>query len=478
MPSRRKIYKTKIKEWDIGKRLNDDDMLVILSTKAHREAADKQSEFWLLGKRVSEQNIRRYLRRKPELLTKYRRGHRAPPQSGGRRITCVTPPPPPETVRRAPGLLLDTERIYVDCRNFWRSSSESGTWILDPNGVCIGLRSGKWGGETADDMISKFFAAADLLSRSDFSGAFKILDLAFRTTGQLLQLDVPKLVPVLLLIYTRLDVRGQRDTLNIFRKYVQGQAANLEQASPGFCSLLQSISTLEVERYDDVFPRLFNLMIAESDRTYGSGSSLSMDVYYVLFAAYVIREDSQGQTRSLKNQLDKIPAGAVRGPWLLGYERLYAWKHAQVLRDQNRYTEALAALRKIEPTLRAPEDDVDASRHWHFVATVYRQMGDYSSAEKAVRRSLKIILMRETGPDADSVQFGSRKLAEILELMGRKEEADLVLQWSKNHIDAVASEVQWDWAEFERRTAIAPVRLPSPDSTHTLGASEHGGSNA
>ncbi len=140
-PFRRKIYKTKIKEWDIGKRLNDEDMLVILDLKTQREAADKQSEFWLLGKRVSEQNIRRYLKRKPALLSKYQRGHRVVPQMS-RRITCVTSPPPPENVRRASSFLTSSEKILVDCRDYFRLSFESRSWILDPNGVCIGQRAG------------------------------------------------------------------------------------------------------------------------------------------------------------------------------------------------------------------------------------------------------------------------------------------------------------------------------------------------
>ncbi|KAH8881414.1 hypothetical protein GQ53DRAFT_513975 [Thozetella sp. PMI_491] len=469
--STRKIYKTKIKEWDVGKRLNDDDMLVILHLRAQREAASKQSEFWLMGKRVNEQNIRRYLKRKPQILTKFQRGHRAPPALG--RVTCVTPPPPPDSVRRLPGPLLEGEILFADCRDFWRSSFDSGQWILDPNGVCMGQRAGRWGTDKAENMLSKFYAAADLLSRSDFSGALKVMDLAFRETGQLLKLDVPMMFPTLLLIFRRLDLRSQHDTLNIFRKYIQSQAAALEHGNPRFRSLLQNVCAVEAERYRDILPRLLELMVDASDEMYGVGSSLSFDVYFARFAGYVVREDSTEQVRSLKAELDKLPPDQVRGPWVAKHERLYAWKAAQLLCDQKRYDEALVELKAIEKTF-GPDDDTNLSRHWHFVSIVYRNRGDLPDAERYLRRALKVIIMRKGGPDVDSVQFGSAKLAEILDMLGRTEEAENVREYSRNYIEAVASQVHWDWDEFKRRTAVEPVRIPSPDLSATLQASDPG----
>ncbi len=106
--------------------------------------------------------------------------------------------------------------------------------------------------------MSKFFAAADLLSVSDFSGAFAVLDLAFRRTGQLLKLDVPKLLPVLLLVYARLDLRGAARHVAIsLGSTCKDRLPPSSTPARSSVPYSENVSALDVDRYDDVFPRLF-----------------------------------------------------------------------------------------------------------------------------------------------------------------------------------------------------------------------------
>jgi tetratricopeptide (TPR) repeat protein len=461
---RKKIYKTKIKEWDIGKRLNDDDVLAILHLRAQREAAAKQSEFWIMGKRVNEVNISRYLKRKPQILARYRRGHRPQNPHELVRLVCVTPPPPPEAVWRLPPgtTLAEAEGLLMDCRDYFRSSWDSGEWKVEDDGVVIGVRAGRKGAEITDDVLSKFYTAADLLYRSNFPGAFKVLDLAFRGTGEIVSANVPRLLSLLLIVFDRLNQRGQRDTLNILRKYVQSQADSIGNGNGNkkLPIVLKRISALEIDKYDDVFPRVFDLMIEQSDDTFGPGGNLSLEIYWHMFGSYIMRRDTVGQVRSLKKELDKIPTDAGPHPWVLRHQRLYAWKISQVMRDQGRFDEAQEALRSVEHTYADGSQSLDASRHWLFAAMIELGRDDWEAAEKYFRLSVRMAM---NTTDEDGVQYSLFRLSDVLDQMGRGEEAEKVREYARDRIAEIAAQVQWNWDEFQARTAVEPVIIPSPE---------------
>ncbi|OIW24809.1 hypothetical protein CONLIGDRAFT_635946 [Coniochaeta ligniaria NRRL 30616] len=412
-----------------------------------------------MGRRVNESNIQRYLKRKPQLLAQYRRGHRPQNPHEFARLVCVTPPPPPDAVWRLPGTLGEAEFILADCKDYFRSSWDSGDWKVDKDGIVIGVRAGRKGTEITDDVLSKFYTAADLLYRSNFPGAFKVLDLAFRETGEIVSLNVPRLLSLVLIVFDRLARRGQTDTLNILRKYIQSQADAVPDGNRKLTTVLKRVSTLEVDKYDDVFPRVYDLMIEQSDDMFGAGSNLSLEIYWHMFGSYVMREDAAGQLRSLKKELDKIPPDAGSHPWVLRHQRLYAWKISQRLRDQDKFDEAREALRSVEHTYGDVSQSLDASRHWGFAAMVEVKRGDLSAAERLFRLSVKMAM--DTS-DEDAVQYSMFKLTEMLDKMGRAEEAERIREYGRNRIAEMTSQVQWNWDEFQARTAVEPVTIPSP----------------
>lgn len=422
----------------------------------------KPSEYRLMGKRVNETNIQRYLRRKPQVLARYRRGHRPNPQEVVR-VTCVTPPPLPEPVWRLWGTALgESELIFADCRDYLRSSRDSGSWIVDDGGVVIGIGAGRRGSEIIDDVLAKFFVAADLLSRSDFSGAFKVLDLAFRATAEIVSLNIPRVLSFLLAVFARLDMRGQRDTLNVFRKYIRGQADSMPQTTSRLPAVLRRLSRLDIENYHDLLPRVFDLMIEQSDELFGPGSNLSLEVYWDSYGSFVIKKDTRGQVRSIKKELDKIPRDAELQPWALRVHRLYAWKTSQVKRDEGKFDEAQAALRTVEHTYAAAESsDLDASRHWCFAAIIEEKRGDTVAAEAFHRLSLRMAMKTR---DEDAVQFAFYKLTALLDTMERHPEAERIREFARGRISEMASQVHWDWDEFQQRTATHPATTTTASS--------------
>lgn len=413
-----------------------------------------------MGRRVNESNIQRYLKRKPQLLARYRRGHRPQNPHEFTRLVCVTPPPPPDAVWRLPGTLGEVEFILADCRDYFRSSWDSGDWKVDEDGLVMSVRAGRKGTEITDDVVSKFFTAADLLYRSNFPGAFKVLDLAFRETGEIVSLNVPRLLSLLLIVFERLARRGQKDTLNILRKYIHSQADAIGDGNRKLPAVLKRFSTLDIDRYDDVFPRVYGLMIEQSDDMFGPGSNLSLEIYWHMFGSYVMREDAVGQVRSLKKELDKIRPDIGPHPWVLRHQRLYAWKISQMKRDQGKFDEAQEALRSVEHTYDDVSQSLDASRHWGFAAMVEIRRGDMAAAEKFFRLAVKMAMNTS---DEDAVQYSMFKLTDVLDKMGRTEEAEKIREYGRNRIAEMTAQVQWNWDEFQARTAVEPVTIPSPE---------------
>lgn len=413
-----------------------------------------------MGKKINEMNIQRYLKRKPQLLAHYRRGHRPGAQELVR-ITCVTPPPQPEFVFRLPGTILgESELFFTDCKDYLRSSRDSGSWTIDEEGFVFGVQAGRRGSEIIEDVLAKFFVAADLLSRSDFSGAFKVLDLAFRSTAEILSLNIPRVLSFLLAVFARLDMRGQRDTLNVFRIYLRGQADGMDdRVNPKLRTVLRQLSALDVGRYCEMLPRIFDLMIEQSDELFGRGSNLSLDAYWDRYGAFVIKYDTPGQVRSIQKQLDKIPPDAKQQPWILRHQRLYAWKTSQVKRDEGRYDEAQAALRTVEHTY-ANEggSELDAARHWCFAAIIEEKRGDMLAAEAFHRLALRMSMKTS---DEDAIQFAVYKLTGLLDQMDRKEEAERVREYARSRISDMAAQVEWNWEEFQRRTGTQPAPDPA-----------------
>ncbi|KAL1845362.1 hypothetical protein VTK73DRAFT_623 [Phialemonium thermophilum] len=265
----------------------------------------------------------------------------------------------------------------------------------------------------------------------------------------------------MLAVLSRLERRGQRDTLNIFRKYLLSRAHSLDKTASKLPVVLQRLARLDVARYDELFPRLFDLLIEQADQLFGCGSDLSLETYWQRYGAFVVRESTAEQVRSIQKENDKIPRDAPPRPWILRQRRLYAWKISQMERDRGRFDAAQEALRTVEHTYKDPADRVDESRHWLFAAVIEERRGDPAAAEKYHRLALQKSMQ---GKDEDAVQYSLFRLTQLLDKLGRDAEAERVREYGKQRISELVAHVQWDWQEFQRRTAVEDISIPTPES--------------
>lgn len=88
-----KMYKDRIKKWNLDKKTKEEEAWAILRKQMHREAAGKESAFKVRGKAVTIDDVLRYFKRKGLLDPEARPQPPGPPTPRG--IECWTPVPSP-----------------------------------------------------------------------------------------------------------------------------------------------------------------------------------------------------------------------------------------------------------------------------------------------------------------------------------------------------------------------------------------------
>lgn len=100
---RSRMYKTRFKEWGLGKNFQAGHVLSLLHSQQQRSLENKPSEFFIRGVKVDSRKLRAYLKRKPDLVERFKKGA-CPTVIAAGEVASRTPspsPPPPETIPAA-----------------------------------------------------------------------------------------------------------------------------------------------------------------------------------------------------------------------------------------------------------------------------------------------------------------------------------------------------------------------------------------
>jgi hypothetical protein len=457
------MYKTKIRDWGIGKRLRDEDIIAILFLKYQKREEPANVEFWVRGYRVNDDNIRRYLRRKPKLLAQFRDG-REPASDDLAHVTCVARQPAPWILSpsRAKSPEQDAEAFMFNCKDYLEGALSSGKWIIDEAGVCVSREGGPRGSMIGKTVQTHFYTAVDSLNRSDFSEAFKVLDISFQSTGNALRLEIPRVLALIMNIAQLLDRKKQPEVLKVFLKYMRSQSQSLFGTHHGMAKVVDGIARIDVSAYREVFERVFLLLIDQSDALLGTDSSLSFELFWDFFCTLMVTESHQDQVGALTNQLAKVDLSRRERPWVIRIERLLAWKVAFWKANEGKRDEATRALQTAAETLSPASDaDVDGDwpRHWLCAGKVFVALHDLPEAERSYVAGAKA--GEAYGKDEDCLQVILDLLAQTLDMQHKPLEAVRVRDYARSRLQNIAAQVDWDWEEFARRTA--EERLPALD---------------
>jgi hypothetical protein len=312
---------------------------------------------------------------------------------------------------------------------------------MDENGHCVSKAGGQEAAELFSDVLSRFYTAVSSLRRPDFSGAFRILDLALRSVERVLPLEDPVFIALCLRLLKYLhDHQGCYDILGLFKNYLRRCASSCLGENHKLTLILRIVSQLDTDDYNDIFRRLFELLMETSDEIFGTGSSLSTDIFYEHVSSFIILDGIEAQALSFQRQLNKIGEQDVRQAWMAKLERNYVFAYSEWKCQLGQYEEAERSLLSIENTHIWNEED---EAHYHIsLGYISCCKGSLFEAEKYYRAAVREA--ESYGHDTTFTQTCLGSLAAVLDFQGKHVEASQLRKDALNRLHDIATQVHWD----------------------------------
>ncbi|KAJ2899834.1 hypothetical protein MKZ38_002776 [Zalerion maritima] len=435
-----KIYKNHIREWNIGKRLCDADVLAILDMRARPGASGKkQTEFWIRGHRVSEKNITRYLRRKPKLLARFLEGDR-PPEGAKNQVVCKPKMPPLShsvpPVPTAPVTIL--ELFFLDCRDYVRGSFDNGHWRADMAGECFSLVDGDRASKACDDADLHFTLASQEMDDKNFASAYQLLGSCWSRLSDTLALEDPYFLETFISMVVKLRQRDQLEPLGTLATTMMDGAMISHGDAHKLTNIIFRLHTLSTLETADAIARVFEVLEDEADRALGLGSKFASTM--LLTHAQLLSSGAMGAEEAaarIRKQLDMAEKLHGEDDWVADLELHHSWASCLSMYEQGRLDDAEEALRAVKPRIR--NDHHRASHHsvagdfyswqnnWDAARAEYEEA--YFAAERqgnigVVQRCLKdlIHVSERNGNLAGAGMY--RLLASRQQLAGKAAETD------------------------------------------------------
>ncbi|KAH8174365.1 clr5 domain-containing protein [Sarocladium implicatum] len=179
-----KMFKTRVKAWGIDKKLKNPEVFAIMVLKRDRDAIGKASEFTIRGHPVDMDNINRYIRRNPELITRLHAGDRPTTQALAE-VQCRTP-----DLRLLPQLLpsaigathqsLPAQReVLVLLKEYVEQSFDSGRWTWEYDVSCTTSNFDACSEELFERTLTSLAVISRCMSSNDAARNSVMLDPAF-----------------------------------------------------------------------------------------------------------------------------------------------------------------------------------------------------------------------------------------------------------------------------------------------------------
>ena len=199
-----KMYKKRFTEWGLGKNNRDSEMRAIVRKNKQRRDRGKRSIIHVRGKAIDDGEVIRYWKRKGISIEDViaHRTASATPEA----VQLFTPVP---SRLATPESFAVPERIFVEIRNYFKASFESGHWVHgDPQIQCY---TRKVQGDQSSDLnalLTHCSTACYLFSTHSYEEAGKILLSATANLKRILSAEDPQTLDVIL--GTILNIRRSR----------------------------------------------------------------------------------------------------------------------------------------------------------------------------------------------------------------------------------------------------------------------------
>ncbi|KKF93794.1 hypothetical protein CFO_g3865 [Ceratocystis platani] len=445
-----KMYKIKIKKWNLKKNLRENEVQAIIQQVTRRDAEGKPSAVMIHGKQFELTQIFRHAKKKGILKSQRRSRKRraqekepAVEQDVPQYVRIYTPTPAresPQFTLRAPDALHVPEQILCNLGVWMNGKVQSGAWNYwmksyalfnettetkgDPTGASVTLIS---------DFYNHFLQGLQTLRTTrDIPKATRSFNIAFATLKNVMVLDDPRLMAMLLLTGLRTEKEGHgRDLGEMLWRYVRELSPCCVGAHSPLNRVWGTIATAFI--YNDVGQSMVLMrFLADQIKTWADNSS-AMYVDFFMFQSEIERL-SFGSSPATRATLRQILQEARHSP-MQDYDNIVLQKNvchqiARSLIKDNHPEEARTVLLQTPP---APLNNSRSARvvYLDLLANIELECGMVDIAadtmEKAVTLSTAL-----WGELSSSTMYMVDTLIKIYSQMGALDRADaLQLDFSR-----------------------------------------------
>ena len=420
------MYKNHIKEWAIGKRLCDDDILAILDLRACLGAAGKKEiEFWIRGHRANERNISRYLRRKPDLKARFLSGHRASSEACSQvvcksRASAELTSHPVRPMAASDALLTKLELFLVDCRDYIRGSFDSGSWMLGVEGDCFCSLDGDRASQACDNADQDFTLALQSLDERDFEDASRLLESCWSHLAAAMALEDPYFLETFISIAVNLIRSAELDHLeSLLRTLIDG-ALIVHGESHKLTGIITRLQGLVAgkEKSANGLVRVFVMLEDEAERALGKGSmygSVMLLTGTRLEPAMAVEPAAS----HMRKHLDLVGKAHQKADWAVSLKLEHTWDVCLSKCELGRLEDAEKTLRGVEKHL---VSDFHRASYHSAAGDLYTLQNDFNAARVEYEMALEAA---ERHRNEGIVRRCLKNLEYILEKGGDSESADI-----------------------------------------------------
>lgn len=446
------MYKSRIWKWGLDKKLKSDEVLAILLLKQERDAQRKPTQYTIRGQPVDLDNIKRYIKRNPNLVARFR-GGQVPSVQSSHEVSCYTPPPSPGRSLPAPAEIHLVDEILRLFRDYIDGSFSSFAWSWQYDVSCTGRVPGDRSDELFENVLASFALANRYLSWGDKVSVEGLLNPAFESLKEIVAAESPFFIVRTVSLLWYLERHHKNDLLQLVMSYL----GNLVPIMLGQHHLLawiwQIFSTSRFSDYQNLSLCLYSMLIPMMEQRIGPANYLTTILYGDHVDCLVQRGSTADALSMAGRYRAKVNATGQRHSWLCELAITQTAVMCAHKEAEGRIGEAIECLQLLR-SYPLTEDQL---------AVVEIQMGNYSyrlgdhrSAISFYRRAARLAL----SVDADERLLTTclANLETALKKEGWTYEATRVRDYRLKRVDEFTDET----SKYAKRSYI-----PQPEAPHT-----------
>lgn len=353
------MFKTRVKAWGIDKKLKNPEVFAIMVLKRERDAIGKASEFTIRGHLVDMDNINRYIRRNPELLTRLHAGDRPTTQALAE-VQCRTPSPRPLPQLLAPTIhgmqqaLPRQREVLMLLKEYVEQSLDCGQWAWEYDVSCTPSNFDDCSGELFERTLTSLAVISRCMSSNDattnangllFEPSFHpptetMLEPALDAIRELVATQSPVFAARMISILWFLETHHDGGLLQLIVGQLSTIAAEVLGPSHSMARIWRILATDVGYDYRRFCESAYAMLVPLFEQRIGSANLITVMLYgdHVDYLSHSSRLD---EALALCQQYQAKAEGAGRQhPWITQL----AWQRTSIVETQEDINGTIAAI--------------------------------------------------------------------------------------------------------------------------------------